>query len=492
MNTHKKYLKSTLIYTVLGFLPLAISFFLSPINTFYLKTEDFGIVGLSNLLGVYLNIFLIFGIDSAFSRYFFDFYKKPKLLNAYFSTTILSLILFSVIIGTLFFFFGHDILNLMFKTTDFTLYPFAFYTFITCVFSLMMIIIQQYYRNSENLKGFAFISILNLIVVTGSTLIGVVYLKYGALGNIGGKMIGTLIVMLPFLLFIFTKIGFTFRFSYFKKLLVYGFPVSLYLLIAVMFDNYDKIAIEHHFDLSKLGIYNLAFTIASVINVFLAAIQSSTYPTLYKNWASTNQNDIYQIKNTFTYIHLLNCIVICVVIAFSKPFIEYFINESYHEAINYIPILCLVFIPRSYFITYSTSLFYHKNTFILPIINLISLGFGVIAINFYFLDFGILGICYSVIFTKSVQALLSFIAVYFLENKALSNKFSLGKLHIINLVTVCVVSLSIWINILLPDLSFIKSYLIFLLPFVVLFSIIFMFYGNQLKQLLSIVLKRNG
>ena len=476
----------------MGFLPLAISFFLSPINTFYLKTEDFGIVGLSNLLGVYLNIFLIFGIDSAFSRYFFEFYKKEKLLNAYFSTTILSVILFSLIAGTLFYFFGNDMLNLVFKTTNFSLYPFAFYTFITCVFTLIMIIIQQYYRNSENLKGFAFISILNLIIVTGSTLIGVVYLKQGALGNIGGKMIGTLLVMIPFTLFIFVKVGFVFRFAYFKKLLVYGFPVSLYLLIAVMFDNYDKIAIEHHFDLSKLGIYNLAFTIASVINVFLAAIQSSTYPTLYKNWASKKQSDVQQIKNTFTYIHLLNCIVICCVIAFCKPFIEFFINKSYHEAINYIPLLCLVFVPRSYFITYSTSLFYHKNTFVLPIINLISLGLGIIVINFYFLDFGIIGICYSVIFIKSIQAFLSFAAIYFLEKSALSDKFSLGKLHAINLLTVGIVAFTIWINFQLPELSFIMSFLSFLLPLIAISCIMFLFYRNQLLQLIHVFFKKNA
>jgi O-antigen/teichoic acid export membrane protein len=482
LSASTKHFKSTAVYTVLGFLPLGVSFILSPVYTYFLSAKDYGIVGLSTLLAAYLNIFLVFGADSAFSRYYFEYYRNKKILNAFLSTTIITVFIFSAVTGLLLYFFGEPIMLLFFKTTDFSFYPYIFFTFLTSVFSMVMVIVQQYYRNSENLRGFSILSVSNLVASTAASLLGVVYLKYAATGSIGGKMAGTLLVMIPYSIYILYSTGFVFRPAYFKKLLTYGFPVAIYLLVAIIFDNYDKVIIENEFGLSKLGIYNLAFTIAAVVNVFLAAIQAATYPTLYRNWSSHEAEKNTETRNTFTYIHLANCIVICIITALFRPFMEYFINKTYIEAALYIPILALMFIPRSYFITYSTSLFYYKKTILLPLINLISLGAGILAIKFYFAHFGITGICCSVIFIKSVQAALAYFSVHIIERGSFRDKFALNRVHLINLVTFFLVTGATLFNACYSP-SLVVSCIVFCIPLVFMSAVLYFLFKERLKKL---------
>ena len=65
--------RSTFVYTLLGFLPMASAFVLTPVYTKFLTTEEYGIISLSNVFQSYLAIFVAIGIDSAFTRFYFKY-----------------------------------------------------------------------------------------------------------------------------------------------------------------------------------------------------------------------------------------------------------------------------------------------------------------------------------------------------------------------------------------------------------------------------------
>jgi O-antigen/teichoic acid export membrane protein len=468
--------KSTFIYTILGFIPIGVSFLLSPILTYYLSPSDFGIISISNLFNTYLTVFLCLGFDAAFSRFYFDFLKTPKILNEFYSTTLISILAFSGIAFIILQIFGDRILTLIFKNNSFRYFPLGILTLFTSIFSIFFIIIQQYYRNTENLKSFARTSLYNTILNIGFIVLGVVVYKLGSFGNIFGKFLAISIMVIPMLIIIFFKIGFIFKISSFIRLLKYGVPIAIYLFIGILFDNYDKIVVENNFSTSQFGIYNFAFIISSVINIFLAAFQSATYPSLYKNWESTNTIQIEGIKKTFNYLHELNCVVITLIIAFASPLMLYVINKSYIEALNYIPVMCLAFIPRTYFITYSTALFYNKNTITLPIINFLSFVVGVTTLKIFFFNYGLLGICYSIVFTKFVQLFFSIIAVKIMDPESFRNKFSFKKSHILNFCTILLILISIYFSSRFPTQEYFCSFLINFIP--LLFVLTYIIYRH--------------
>src|SRR5690606_4560576 len=115
-----KHLSSSFFYLVIGFLPLASNFLITPFFTRYLSPEEYGILALAALFQAYITIFISSGIDGAFSRLFFSYYKKPALLNAFFSTVLCCVAGISAAYSLLLFTFGDEIFNLVFSNKLFT------------------------------------------------------------------------------------------------------------------------------------------------------------------------------------------------------------------------------------------------------------------------------------------------------------------------------------------------------------------------------------
>jgi len=90
----KDLLKKSTLYTLLGFLPTAVNFFLLPLilTNDYMPASEYGLVSMSMIFQGIIVIFMNFGLDAAFARFYFNVYKKRKLLHAYYSTVLLSII----------------------------------------------------------------------------------------------------------------------------------------------------------------------------------------------------------------------------------------------------------------------------------------------------------------------------------------------------------------------------------------------------------------
>ena len=61
------------VYTVLGFLPMGISFLLLPLYTARLSPEQYGILTEANVTHTFATLFFAAGLDAAFNRFYFDF-----------------------------------------------------------------------------------------------------------------------------------------------------------------------------------------------------------------------------------------------------------------------------------------------------------------------------------------------------------------------------------------------------------------------------------
>ncbi|MGZ4118576.1 MAG: lipopolysaccharide biosynthesis protein, partial [Bacteroidia bacterium] len=130
MFNYNKLLKSTFVYTLLGFLPMASAFVLTPVYTKYLSPEEYGIISLSNLFNAYLSVFVAIGIDSAFSRFYFK-YKKEAITKVLLSTALISMLCVSAILYLLFLLIGNSVFTLAFNNSVFTYSEFGHFIFIT-------------------------------------------------------------------------------------------------------------------------------------------------------------------------------------------------------------------------------------------------------------------------------------------------------------------------------------------------------------------------
>jgi O-antigen/teichoic acid export membrane protein len=264
--------------------------------------------------------------------------------------------------------------------------------------------------------------------------LGVVVFKEGALGNVKGRMWGGLAPVAAFFIVRFRRFHFD-RNSWSKaaKMLSYGLPLIPYLLLGFIYNNIDKFLLEQYYVLSVLGLYGFAFLIVSIVEIFINALQSATYPTLFRelNKPIHNSETISEIYSLFI---LSNLTIVVAIASFGGIIIKLFIGEDYSPVISYLPLLAIMAIPRIFSIIYNNTLIFYKKTKAMPLASAASvIGvciLGILLIPYY----GVFGLIVAVIISQTIQLLMFiYLTAYFKiavpETKMLKKEKRLG-IHI--------------------------------------------------------------
>lgn len=483
MSSPVKLIKNTGIYVILGFLPLAVNSLLAPIYTEYLSPEEYGIIGLATIVQNVLVNLIALGLAGAYSRFYFDFANDKKqlysLLKGIFIAIILQGLLFVMLLEQT----GALLFEFSFKNELLTYNEYGIYINLIAIGTIIQSVILVHYRNEEKPMHFAIYSMIFFISMVGGVLYEVVYLKNGALGSVSGRAYGIVIPTCIYLLFFFIKYGVKVSWKELWPMYKYGLPLIPYMLLALAFNNLDRIIIERFLSMSMLGIYTFGLAAAAVISIFQNGLQSATFPQVYRQLKEENFDKSRLILESFLVGGLL---VIAISLVFSEPLILYLIDSQYHSVVKYLPLLILSYVFRSNYIVFSLPLFYYHKTKVLPIINLLSFGFGLVTTIWLANLFGLFGVAIGVVFVKAYQLLFALIFVkrYKLYNTSL---FRLNSIHILTL-TYLVISLIVTYYRTSLSLNF---QWIIIIPPVVLITLFLILYRNKLSSLYQLLTKKS-
>src|SRR6185437_9413070 len=135
---------------------------------------------------------------------------------------------------------------------------------------------------------------------------------------------------------------------------------------------------------------------------------NSFTPGIYKTILEENKAEY---KNTRFQLFILIYLIIALVVfitAIIVPFMKLFISPNFFEAVQYIPLLCLAFVPRVFTQLFSLKFYKLKKTSYMLYLNiayLISImGFGLVFYNF----FGLKGVAFSVFVTGLINMLSAY------------------------------------------------------------------------------------
>gem|GEM_PF-2177486 len=424
-------LKNTIIYTVLGFLPLSFSLIFTPVYTQYLSKTDYGLLNLFTIISGILIPFFGLGIDQVAGFLYWDYSKDKKKLAEFMSTTICLLFLVALVIFLVGFLFGPMLINNFVKNgAHFTTWPYLTLALVYPFFMIINRVLLYYYRNEGDIKKYATLNISTLLLITTGSVLGVVTFNKGAEGAIEGRTIGFCGIILFFVFYELKKIGLTYNKDIAKPLIKMGGPLFLSTLIGALAYIGDRVIIEQSGTLEMLGIYGFSVTIASVIEILMAALSNSFTPGIYKTILEENKAEY---KNTRFQLFILIYLIIALVVfitAIIVPFMKLFISPNFFEAVQYIPLLCLAFVPRVFTQLFSLKFYKLKKTSYMLYLNiayLISImGFGLVFYNF----FGLKGVAFSVF----VTGLINILSAYGVSIKLDSFNFNFGKVYLIFLL----------------------------------------------------------
>lgn len=453
----KELMKNTFIIALGKFSTQVISYFLLPLYTSILTTSEYGIYDFLVTACVFLVPFITLLMEESMFRFLIDEETKEgkkKVMSNACIYSILSMIIWCTLLFI--------ILSLFkFKYTI----VFIFYI-ISCIFITLSNSIS---RGMGKLKIY---SLSNFILSITTIILNILFIVTFKLGT-NGLLYATVLANILTSLFIFFKLKVYsyIKFKYVKKenliqMVKYSFPLVPNSIGWSIINISDRIIITIFLGSSANGIYAMANKFPNIINTF-----SGFFFTAFKENASkVVKNDNYKeyYDNIQNIVHA-SFMAISLLLITGVPFIfNFFINSSYSDAYNYIPILVIALyygnmsgFYGSLFVAFKETKVIGASTIVGAILNL--------AINLLLVKF--IGIYAAV-----VSTLISNYVVNLYRKQKINNFFKLGKIDNYYI--------SIIIMILLSCLFYFKMLLINIIS--LLIALIYSYISN--KELIKNIL----
>lgn len=397
------FFKNSAIYGVGKIISLILGVLLIPVITQALSPQQYGIFDLLNLCLVLLNLSVAMEISQAVVRYMIDAKNEDEKRDYVSTAFFFSLIMFTITAVGLYF-FQAPLSNLIFNNVDYHqmivylipwLYLRGINSFISNQFRWenkpkIQVMLQIF----MGLSHFIFVLVFFQVITPSLELLIYAYLTSQSLTAVLGM-------------------GFILRnriihFSFSPVKLKYMILFSLPLVpssIAVFAQTYiDRIMISQLLDLNALGIYALAFKIASLLYVFSNIFHLSITPLIYKHYKDKNSPQRFgEAARIYLFFILCSIIGICL---FMPELFYLFIGEAFSEATMVIPWLLLAIAFQSFYV-FAPGLAIAKKTNYIAILSIIGMIINIILNIIFINNFGFVGASIATFITAFVMCIIN-------------------------------------------------------------------------------------
>jgi O-antigen/teichoic acid export membrane protein len=409
MGDSKKLIKNTTIYALGDIIPRFLSFLSFPILTRYLLPSDYGIL---NYVNTFTTFLLALGFLSVNTYYLVFYYRcknneeQKKLLGNIFSFVII----FNLIILLLLLLTGKYIFHYL--GSDISFYPYLFLGILTNFFNLFSILPSALYRLIEKPFILTIINISDAVITISLTLVLVIHYHYSVLGALYSALIVNFIFAFIFLYTIRNHIIWNFDIKQIKKVLLFSLPLVPGSLAYYITTISDRILIDKYLNLTDLGIYSTAATLALILNIFSYGAYKAFEPYIFKNWGSEKFIIIFEnIRNGFVYVLLIG--VICLSV-FSKEFFQIMTGSKFHLAYLYVPMIIIGVYSASVNMLYGTIITAKGKTKVNSLINITG---AILSISLNILLLARFGLIVAALVSSLAMTVMLLISVWYSEIK---------------------------------------------------------------------------
>lgn len=398
MSKESKLMKNTAIIAIGNIFTKCVSFFMLPLYTSLLTTEQYGTVDLISVIVSLLVIVLTCQMELGVFRFLIDARKDELKQKRYVSSAVL----FILVVNLLFIIVLYPILNVMH-------YQYTYYLLINVLFGVVNTLLLNIARGLGNNVVYATGSCINgtLNVLLNVLFIAVLHL------NVEGMLLATILSLLISIIYVIFKIKIwkylnsrLLRKEELVELIHYSFPLIPYTLCWWVINASDRVIIKWAMGASANGVYSIAYRFSS-----LYTMATNIFQTAWMESASENVNDeerdiFYQNIFEKTVKFYSSCSI--GIIAVLPLLFDFLVKKQFTTAYPYIPILLIAAFFQSVSSFYGSLYFAFKETKKVAFTNIISAGLNII-INIAMIRF--IGL-----YAAAISTLLSYLVVVIIRH----------------------------------------------------------------------------
>lgn len=422
MSRTKDLIKNTGILMVGKVSTQFVSFLLLPLYTNKLSTDEYGILDLyTTIAGILIPILTLQLEQGVFRFMVTSEEKKETVVTSTFTYLILAALLMTIV---------YFPIASVLKLND-AVYVYGYY--LTYMF---YVVVVQLARGEGNNALYSFASFLSSLLIIIFNIIFLLPCKMRVEGILLSHVISYIVTI-----FVVVATLKTFRFIktiYFsidclKRLLKYSVPLVFNQVSSWIINYSDRIIIVAVLGTSANGIYALAnkfFTLlVTIFNIYNMAWTELVAKTIHDE----DRNDYYhKVINLTIQIYLL--LSIWVIAGLGIAF-KLFINISYHDAYNYIPILVVAAVFSGLSATMGSIYIGHKET---KSIGITTMGAAIVNAIVHIALIGLIGL-----YAASISTLVAFVALFVYRIYGL-RKIECIKINVKNIIAILPVLVVVW------------------------------------------------
>lgn len=380
-KTIKKYnhlpvqLKAAFWFLICSFLQKGISMLTTPIFTRMLTTAEYGQYNVFNswlgIIGIFVTLRISYGV---FSQGLVKFEQDRNVFCSSLQGLATTLVLFWTVIYLLF----RNFWNGVFSLSTVQMLCILLLTWCSTAFECWAAEQRVEYK-------YRMLVIVTLLVSVIKPLIGIVFV---ALANdkVTARILGLVLVELVGYVGLFAsqvKRGKRiYSGKYWKYALAFNIPLVPHYLSQVVLSSSDRIMISSMVGDSQAGIYSLAYSLSSIMQLFNTALMQTISPWIYQKIKDQKIKEIEPIAYiSIAFIAAVNLLLIL----FAPEAVAIFAPKTYREAIYVIPPVAMsVFFMYSYDL-FAKFAFYYEKTQMIMTASCIGAALNV-ALNYVFIQ----------------------------------------------------------------------------------------------------------
>lgn len=477
----KKLIKHSIIYSFSNIAAKAIGVVLLPLYTKYISLSDFGILGILEVTLLIAVEFLNLGQgQSLLMLNNSDEYRGKR------KSMLFSIVVFSISMCALFIVLSESLLP---SISKFFAESQQFYKYLRlCIYIVSFRLLNNLFLNKlradERPVFYTVANLTKLTLTLGFAIYFVAFAKEGITGILYSYIISEVLTFILLLPSMISQMSLSFDKKIISVSLKFGIPLIFGSLAMMLLNVSDRYIIKFYTDYATVGLYDLGYRIAGVLNMFLIMPFTLTLiPFAYRQYGKEGDKRYYtKIMTYLTFVLVWAGLALSL---FGKEIIKVFaLNPQFWNAYYVVPVVVFSYVFFGMRIVASLGMFLTKNTKYVAYTTTIASLFN-IGLNFWWIPkFGMMAAAYSTL----VSFILLYLITCYYSNKFYKIPFENYKLTLSIIIGVILYLISSLVN---DNGSLIrilvKSFLLILFP-LILYA--FKFYESaELLTLQNIFIK---
>jgi O-antigen/teichoic acid export membrane protein len=478
MRISKTFIRSSLIYTIAGALPMASAIILLPFYITYLTPSDFGALSVYFAFSLFLQIITTYSFDTSLYIHFHEFKNDKEKLSSFVSSAFVLMLLIGAVVGVLFIFGGDLIFRNVFADKPISFYPYGLMTAATGIFQALFKVNCNLLQSRSKPELFLWSNLTSFGLIAGFTIAGLELFPNTLIGPVGGRLLAAVLSGGWALLRIFREFGIHFNYPLLRSSFGFNFYSFIYQVLQWVINYLDRIILVFYVPLFEVGLYDFASKCLLAIEFVLNGLHNTFYPKVVSELMSQPEKTSTLTVNRYYHGFIaVIMVLICSSILIFPWAIELLVSKpEYRESIPYLPYIALLYVFRAMRLFFAVPYGILKYMKPLPVINAIVSAVKILLMLILIKRYGI----YGVIAGSMVAAVIELVLLRYNIGGRFTFRYNFFK------VVIAPLSVFLMVLVLEPFFATTISNLLHLFYVTACIVILGMIYRNEIRQLYQI------